>query len=369
MMNVPKYLEKPVVRKEAVYFMAGTALLKGQALCTDLDYYTSTEGQAVTDPWFARGNVVALPSATNNQAFRGVVLQDHAAHTGGYWVEIGTPGSCVEVLSLLDTTIGSTYMTFLAGSGAPGYFFTAGFGGRGTAIALQTTTTSVLKTVLDGSGALDSTGKIITTSGLTVAGVAAGDKVAVLGVEDDDTNSGTPGIYTITAVTDTTITVSEAVSDGGTMQCSFVAFTGSPTVFAYLCDGEESGGVEFVQPPNKGHATDPTFTVMSGGYTFLGGGYTSATEAARAVFPAGAYLGQKKAFKCLGAVGGSYDIILAPAASGWQQTVTDAIETAGDGKPLALVSVSFDAANEVLLAQWWGVWCELYHSGCVIAAT
>jgi len=363
---------KPVLKKRMVYCTGTTALLKGQGLCFDLDYLTTATGETAADAFGLRGNAVALPDNTNNGAFAGVTLADHAAHADGSaigWIEIAEPGSRVEILALANTTINSTRLTCLAGSGAPGRFWTAGLPGRGTALALQTKT-AVLKTLSTGAGALDATGKIITTSGITASGLAIGDKVWVFGIEDDGTNSGTPGIYTVSAVADTTITVSEAISDGGTMQCSYVAFEGDPYVFAELCEGEESGLIEVVAPPSPGDDSTPAFTVMSGGKTFIAGGYTIATGDQVAVWPAGQYIGQKKAFEGLGTLG-TKDAKLVPAASGWQATVVDVIldNGAADGKPMALVSVNIDAASEVIVGEWVGVWRELYHTGAVIAAS
>lgn len=348
----------------------GTALVEGQGVCYNVDIYTTNTGEAVTDPWAFRGNAVELPSKTNSHLFAGVAARDYPASSVYQPIEIYEPGSICNIALGDDATINSTYLTCSAGTGDNGRFSRTGFLGRGTAFCLETNASGNLLEVLDGTGALDATGKIITKSshGLAAAGGAVGDKVALVGIEADGTNSGTPGIYTITAIDTNTITIDSAAADGGTMQCSFYVFSGNPKCLAYLLDGPESGLCEWNMPPNIGHASTATFTISQYGKTFLLGGFTSSTEHPLASLAQGT-LGQKKAFECMGTVGGSYDITVKLATAGKQATVADKITTAGDGTPLAFVDVRFDAASEVCVLEFAEVWKELYHAGCTISSS
>ena len=125
---------------------------------------------------------------------------------------------------------------------------------------------------------------------------------------------------------------------------------------ALLLDGQESGLVEYITPPAVGHATEPVFTVMTGGVTFLEGVVTIATANAKATLANGEHYGQKKVFVCTGTY-----------------TTSDAeIELATAGRQTggtALVSASFDAAAELLSLEWNGFWQEMASNGVTLAAT
>lgn len=340
----------------SVFFTGSTDLVKGQGLCYDRDHGTAANVDG------RRDTHVELPSASNFRWFAGVTARSYAAKTGGQIVEIYGPGSVCQIALAQDSTIGTGVMGCIAGSGAPGRFGHKGFYGLGAAIPLQTIA-AVLASDLTGGSALDSDGLVITDGNAPdLSDVAAGDYCWVMGVEDDDTNSGTPAIYTVSSVDDDNdqITLSSEASDGGTMQVSYVIFRKNPKALAYLIPGTgggESGMIEYVMPPDVGHATAGTFTIMQGGVTYLLGGYTQGTANGRAALSDGAFFGQKKGVYCLGAVG-TNDVEVEPATAGLQM----------DGST-ALVDVTFDAADEVATLAWWGIWMEICRSGAGVDAS
>ena len=344
-----------------VWFEGSVALVKGQGLCGNQDYGTAADQDERRDTY------VELPAIGNELWFAGVAARDYSAKTGGQMVEIYEPGSVCQIALGTDVVVGAGIVTCSAGLGDPGRFGSAGFPGRGSAVPLQTVT-GMLESDLTGASALDATGLILTDSSATFITnlVVAGDFVVLLGIEDDDTNSGTVGIYTIASVDlETQVTLTAAAADGGTMQVSYYVISGNPRCLARLLDGEPSGLIDYVMPPGKGHATADTFAISQTGVTFLLGGYTSATEAARAPLSAGSYRGMRKGIYCLGAVGGSYDIEIELDANGLQQEVSDA----EPGVPHALHAITFDAADEYFVAEWFGLWHEKVRAGCAVAAS
>jgi hypothetical protein len=82
-----------------------------------------------------RNLVVEKPSTTNNLHFAGVAAQGYVANASGQWIDIIEPGCVAEVYAYKSCTIGVTQITAAAGQY---YFYTQGFLGRGSALALQT---------------------------------------------------------------------------------------------------------------------------------------------------------------------------------------------------------------------------------------
>lgn len=326
-----------------VRYTGSDALVKGQGLCYDADRGTAADA----DP--KRVHYVEKPSATNNLWFAGVCSQDYTAETGGRWITIFEPGSTVYVAAGIDTTIDVTMLSCVAGSADPGRWREGGFMGRGTAIALQTITTGQIAGETDGTGVLDATGLILTGAGFSTGGVVAGDKVVIYGSENDGTNAGTDGTYTVASVTNnTTLVLTEAASDGGTMQCSYYIYSGNPQVLAHLYDGEESGLVEFRQ------ITSGADTPMVGGVTYYRG-YGNPDADTTVALANGKYLGLKKAFILTNAMIAN-DIVVTPATAGMQ----------ADGAT-ALAAAEFDGALDALYLINMGVWIELYSPGVALS--
>lgn len=125
--------------KRTVFFTGATALSKGMGLCYERDYYSTATNETATDACQKREVRVELPSNANNNFFAGVVMQSYPAKTGGQFVEIAEPGSCVKVLTTVATVLASnTKVTCIAGGTNAGKFTTVGLPGRGTAVTMQT---------------------------------------------------------------------------------------------------------------------------------------------------------------------------------------------------------------------------------------
>jgi hypothetical protein len=159
-MSAPQvYHNTGKVIAKRVFFTGSTAISKGIGLCYERDYTSTTTGETATDACALRDARVELPSNANNLTFAGVALKSYPAKTNGQWVEIAEPGSVVKILTdtSIATTVGVTCVTCLTGTGK---FTTVGFGGRGTARALQTDADGglILAELLDGeeSGLVES---------------------------------------------------------------------------------------------------------------------------------------------------------------------------------------------------------------------
>ena len=348
-----------------VWYGGTDALKKGEAVCYNTDYGSATAADA------RRGNRVERPNSSNNTAFAGVAARDYFAKATGQMIEIYCPGSQgVEVALGTNTTIGTGILTFQVGGGsAAGRFVKAGFPGRGSIIPRQTKADAVLESGMTGGWSLAVDGVTLTVSDTT--GISAGDTIVLLGGEDEgDSKAIVAGKYTVSSITSGTVLVlsSSAVgaTPGAALTCTGYAYTGNPCCLADLLEGDESGGIEFISPPNTGDDDGDGLSFMAGGVSYICGGVTIGTEDANGALADGSFFGQKKGFHCLGALT-TNDAQVTLATTGEQVTVTDAIETAGDGTPLDLDEATFDAAGEFLFLQWWGIWRELAHSGCALA--
>ena len=331
--------------KEKVWFSGSTALKKGMGVCYDLDYYTANSGEALTDPWGRRGNVVAVPSTSNNLAFAGVTTQAYSAVTGGQVIEIYTPGSICEVAVGLATVANTTRLTCSVNSADAGRFTLQGLSGRGTALALQTkakaTGAEITFSSLDGTATFATA--TLTKTGIGTACGYGDDTIdptefvlVVLGgatAADSTSAVTTQGEYPVlTAPTADTITI--ATNIGTTAVTCYVIKNTYPTVLCYLEDGEESGLQEVLTPKSAA-----AIQSMVGGTTFLCGGLTMAGDST-ATLADGIVEGQKKAVAGLGTL----------TTKDWLLTVTSGIVMAGT----SLTSLAIDAANEQAVLEWHG---------------
>ena len=342
---IARFGNQAPVYKEKVWFTGSTALKKGRGVCYDLDYYTANSGEAVTDNWGRRGNVVAVPSTSNNLAFAGVTTQAYTAVSGGQAIEIYTPGSICEVAVGLATTINSTRLTCSVNSGDAGRFTLQGLSGRGTALALQTKAAAsggdITFSSLDGSATF-ATATLTKTGIGTACGYGDDDidptefVLVVLGgatAGDSTTAITTQGEYPIlTAPTADTITIGTNI--GTTAVTCYVIKNTYPTVQCLLEDGEESGLQEVLTPKSSS-----AIQSMVGGTTFLCGGLTMA-GASTATLADGLTEGQKKAVAGLGTL----------TTSGWLLTVTSGLKTVGT----ALASITIAAAGQYGVFVWHG---------------
>jgi len=320
----------------------GDTFVKGQGLCYNSDYGTATENDG------ERFNRVELPSVSNNRHFAGVL--DHNVTigvTGKTWVTINEPGSICEIAIGVDTVLDTGMVTCSVGEGDAGRFKFKGFAGRGSAIPMQTNASGIDGGEIDGTGSLSTDGLTLTAGAAQFADTVAGDKVFIIGGEDEDGSLYVvPGEYEVASVTSTTVIVltESAVSatTGAAVTCSYYTMNGNQTCLAKLLDGEESGLVETVTPPNTGGAA--VMSYMVGGVTYINGSITIATADANGALADGDQFGLKKGFYCLGAMT-TNAVKVTPATAGLQMD-----------KATAFASCTFDAADEVLILRWDGIW-------------
>jgi hypothetical protein len=337
---------------EEVWYEGTDALKKGEGLCYNTDYGTAADFDG------RRCNRVERPSLSNNFAFAGVVEQDYSAKAAGQRVRICVPGSKGAPIALgVDTTIGTGLLTFVAGASGShrGRFYTGKYKGRGSAIPRQTVT-ALLESSMTGAWSLATDG--ITLTVVATAGLAAGDTVVLVGGEnEDDVAYVVPGKYTIASITSGTVLVlsSSAVAStpAAAVTCTGFAYTGNPTCQADLLEGDESGGVEFISPPNAGLVGQ---TYMVGGVSYVCGGVTLAADV-DITFAQGALPGDKKAFICLGTLGTS-DFTVDLATNGIQI----------DGSTALAEVNAIDAATEACYLEFNGVrWFLKDISGAGVA--
>lgn len=299
--NGPTKRAHEIVR--TVWYEGTDVLYQGEAVCYNTDYGTAANADA------RRAHHVERPTASNHKAFAGVAAETYLASPTGQFIRIYEPGSkCVPVALAVDTVIDTGLITFtVAGRydlGADtglkteaGRFYTGKYRGRGSAIPRQTVT-AVLEASMTGAWSLATDGVTLTV--VSTSGLSAGDTVVLLGGEDDGTGAVVPGKYTIEEVTNaTTLVLTESAVDvtpAGAATCTGYAYTGNPTALCDLLDGEESGGVEFLSPPNAGMVGIPYTTT---GVSYVCAGITMAADT-DVTFAQGTLPGQKKAFLCLG---------------------------------------------------------------------
>ena len=297
-----------------VRYTGTDALVKGEGLYYDRDTGTATEVDGRRDKNVERGTTI------NNMWFAGTLQQSYSANSSGQWVRINEPGSVCDVLVGADTTVKVTVLTCTVQLAATltsletqgqrplsGRFIRQGLPGRGTALALETKTDSVLFSDLTGDvGTYVASTGVITASGAgSSAGTAAGDKVLmVAGGTDAGTTSSVKlfGEYPVTSVTAGTTTITsdstnEHALDYEGLAHIELAASESETCFMYLYNGEESGAVEFLSPIDNS-----TADAMVGGTTLVVGGYTLTSGTSNHTFADSVIFGQQKLFVCLGAL-------------------------------------------------------------------
>lgn len=359
---------------ETFFYTGSEDLQLGQGMCLDQDYI-GVNALTVADE--RRGKYVQLPSASNNRAFAGVTIAAYSGKTGGRAVTLAKPGSVAYAAISADTTGGATRLNASASVADPGRFWKQGYPGAGQILALQSSGTIVLETCETGAAVISADGVTLTDTTTPATfetnGVAAGDRVILLGIENDATDYGVDADgdavaareAVVSSVTSETVLVLTAAVTtlGGTMQCSFYIIRANPVALSYLYPGEQSGLVEAIMPGGAGHATNDTFTVMVGGMTYFLGGYTPNTSHHRAPLAQG-FIGQRKGFRCLGTVT-TYEIEVELDTDGLQQWPDT------DGAEQAFHAATFDALNEELELyfavdqRWHGVAVQ----GATIAAT
>jgi hypothetical protein len=268
---------------EWVWYAGTDAISEGEGLCYNTDYGTAANVDG------RRNNHVERPSVSNNKAFAGVAARNYSAKSSGQMIEINCPGSRgVKIALGVNTVIGTGLLTFcVAGrydvgvntglTTEAGRFYTGKYKGRGSAIPRQTVT-ALLEASMTGAWSLATDGVTLTVTDTT--GLSAGDTVVLVGGEDDGTGAVIPGKYTIASVTNGTVLVlaSSAVdaTPAGAATCTGYAYTGNPTCQADLLDGDESGGIEFINLPNAGGSNQP---YMVGGVSYVCGGLDIAADA------------------------------------------------------------------------------------------
>lgn len=325
-----------------VKYTGTDALFEGEPVCYDIAHGTATAQTG------ERHNVVTRPTTSNNRAFAGVAARSYPASATGQFIEIYGPGSQgVNVALGVDTVIGTGILTFTVG--ATGRFVKAGFVGRGSIIPRQTVT-ALLESSMTGAWSLATDGVTLTVADTT--GIAAGDTVVFLGSEDEGSSKKiTPGKYTVASVTNGTVLVltasAVAATPAAALTCTGFIYCGNPVCQADLMDGPESGGVEFISPPNAG---GDNLAHMAGGVTYICGGVTLAADS-ECELADGTILGELKGFVCLGTMTTS-DVVV--------DLVTGGIVLAGT----ALAEVNaIDAAGDACYLQWFGKWRSLMVVG------
>jgi hypothetical protein len=319
-------------RIKGAWFEGSTALRAGQGLCYNSNYGTATAVEG------GRWNRVEVPSSSNNRAFAGVTVKAYNAVTGGQYVDIYLPGSVCPIAAGIDTTVNATYLTCSAASADAGVFTTAGFMGRGTALALQTITGGVIFDGRDGTGSVAVDGITLTDTGVGTASTA-GDRVYVLAGSVTAT-----GATAVTAMATTVASVTSAnvvvLSDAVCSAVSVISYytqsaDAPPTVLAYLFDGEESGLTEWIPL-----IVTTSTAHMLGGITHVSAGVTIAADSA-ATLADGKYIGDRKGFQLHGAAT-TEDYLL---------TVTNGLKSADNG---ALSTCEFDADLDITTFWWNG---------------
>lgn len=268
MRNIINYRKQAYQKKGLFVYLGTAALYKGRGMCFDLDYYTSTTGEAVTDPFGARGlKVVERPKSSNNYAFAGVLTQNYPARTSGLQlVELALPGGTAMIAQRATSVINTGLLTCVVGendagaiTGINGLFGYGGFPGRGSAIPLQTLAvadegdmpmqeiTGVCTSVYASGTGLTTftcaTGTPGTYMGYETAAVDASDYEATVwggATAADSTTERCPsGVYPIVQATGaTTFTVTGDTGDGA---CTVTITKKNLLKLAYLMDGPESG--------------------------------------------------------------------------------------------------------------------------------
>jgi len=143
------YQDQPFYKVKRVFFTGTTAITKGYGLCYDRDYDDGSDDADAADAWGKRDKAVAVPSATNNNAFAGVAVRSYDANANGQWIDIYEPGSVCQVyIGDSSATIGElNFVCCLGGASANAGRFSAVTPivmGKGVARVMQTLTAAGL---------------------------------------------------------------------------------------------------------------------------------------------------------------------------------------------------------------------------------
>jgi len=301
MRNLVQYRKQAYAKKALFVYLGTAALKKGYGMCFDLDYYTAETGEAVTDPFGARGmKVVEVPKSSNNYAFAGVLTQNYPARSSGMQlVELALPGGCAMIAQRATSVINTGLLTCVVGeddsgniTGINGCFGYGGFAGRGSAIPLETLAvadegdmpmqeiTGVCTSVYDSGTGLTTftcaTGTPGTFMGYEAAAVDASDYEATVwggATAADSTAERCPsGVYPVVQATGaTTFTVTGDTGDGA---CTVTLTKKNLLKQAYLMDGPESGLSAYFLPETAAVITP----VIDCGMIIVLGGLTMAAD-------------------------------------------------------------------------------------------
>ena len=339
--NAPQASPNPIV--EWVWYEGTDALLEGEAVCYNTDYGTATTRTP------ERANRVERPSLSNNKAFAGVAARDYAARSTGQLIEIYVPGSKgVNVALNVDTVIDTGLLTFTAGAAGShrGRFYSGKHRGRGSAIPRQTVTAILEEDLLGAVWTVDKDDGITITMTST-AGLSAGDTVILFGGEMEEAADKyiIPGKYAIASITSTTVLVLTSSCIEGTADADLlaigVAYTGNPKCQADLLTGDESGGIDFLVPPNVGSTG---LTYMVGGLSYIIGGITLGADA-DVDLAQGTYPGELKTFLLMGDLA-TYDFTI--------DLVTAGLQLDGATSLTEILTIDDDGDG------WYGIFCGAY---------
>lgn len=288
--------------QRTIWFSGSTAVKKGRAVCYDRTYSSSTVALATIKDG-RRDSYVAAPTSTNCMDFAGVAADDYGAVTGGQLIVINEPGSVCEVEVDIETTVNVTDLTFSFDAANAGVFTFAGMSGRGSVTALSTLAVGAATGVIFNATNMANNTYANATKTLGCTGAFAnavvGDIVRVVAG-----TSCTRGDYVIATRNSADEVVLATAVGGATatgISCLVLDADVKPYVLAKLQDGEESGGVDFMNPLLAGTAasgTTPTAfgtTLICGGGTVLNDEYTYTLAAGTGT----ALKGHRKAVKMI----------------------------------------------------------------------
>ena len=391
-LNLTQYMKQAYTKKAMFIYHGTAALKKGFGMCYDLDYANSSiTGEKVTDSFGARGlKEIQIPSSSNNMAFAGVLTQNYAANPNGLVrkVELALPGGCAMIAQAATSVINTGLLTCAVGEDDSGdttlingIFGYGGFRGKGSAIPLTTlavadegdmpmqeitgVSTAVYASSTDITTITSSTGTPGAYMGWESGDLDVNDYEFVVwgGAHTDSTTERCPsGVYPVLQATASTVfTVKGDTGDGlltGTLRKKGLL------KLAYLCDGDESGLVDYFLP-ETGAATE---AILTEGMSIVIGGISVASDV-DAVVADSNIDGARKGFYMLGTLGTAQ--LKLNITSGYTLSGT---AIAGG----TLSTVEFETAGEWVTLQWhqfgpagtsYGIWmADALSGGDVVLA-
>ena len=363
MRNIVNYRKQAYAKKGLFIYNGTAALVKGRGMCFDLDYLTTTVKETATDPFGARGlKVIQIPSSSNNNAFAGVLTQNYPARTSGLQlVELALPGGCAMIAQRASSIINHGLLTCCVGendsgvtTGINGLFGYGGFLGRGSALPLQTLAvadegdmpmeeiTGVSEAVYDGTSLTtftSGTGTPGTFMGYVATALDASDYEATVwgGAKESDASERCPsGVYPVVQATGaTTFTVLGDTGDGA---CTVTITKKNLLKLAYLCEGPESGLVDYYVA--DGSAT--TEAILLTGMTIVLGGYELDGDCNTDVEDAG-FEGARKGFYLLATV--KTNNLVLDITSGYMMSGAAKVGT-------VIQTITMDTAGDWVILEW-----------------